>query len=135
MTRSIAVGYDGSAGADAAVRWAVSEAVATGAGVTVVHAVGMLERAGLAAAGVPSVREDSVRRLAAEGGLDPGRLAWREVDGDPCSALLRSATEADLLVVGTRGAGAHRGSLLGSTSLKLVEHASVPVVVVPLPAT
>ena len=134
MTRSIAVGYDGSVGAGAAVRWAVSEAVATGATLTVVHAVGILEHAGLAATGAPAVDEGTVRRLADESGLDPGRLVWREVDGDPCSALLRSATEADLLVVGTRGAGAHQGTLLGSTSLELAEHSPVPVVVVPLPA-
>ena len=43
--------------------------------------------------------------------------------GDPINA--------DLLVVGSRGAGAHTGLLLGSTSLELAEHALVPLVIVP----
>lgn len=130
MTRRLVVGYDGSPGADAAVRWAVDEAVATGATVVVVHAVGLLEHAGLATS---VAQEATVRRLATEGALDPGRLEWRAVDGDPCSSLLRSVADADLVVVGTRGAGAHRGTLLGSTSLALAERASTPVVIVPLP--
>jgi nucleotide-binding universal stress UspA family protein len=56
------------------------------------------------------------------------------MDGDPCSALLRMAQTPDgasLLVVGSRGAGAHAGTLLGSTSLELAEHARVPVAIVP----
>jgi len=36
-----------------------------------------------------------------------------------------------LLVVGSRGAGGHAGTLLGSTSLELVEHSSDPVTIVP----
>jgi nucleotide-binding universal stress UspA family protein len=48
--------------------------------------------------------------------------------------LLRCAEEplrASLLVVGSRGVGAHAGLLLGSTSLELAEHSSIPLVVVP----
>ena len=73
-------------------------------------------------------------RLACEAGLDESAVEWRQVDGDPCSALLRAA-EGDetvmLLVVGSRGAGAHAGTLLGSTSLELAEHAPVPVTIIP----
>jgi len=39
---------------------------------------------------------------------------------------------ADLLVVGSRGQGAHAGLLLGSTSLQLAERAHVPLVIVPM---
>lgn len=126
----VAVGYDGSAGAEAAVRWAAGAAAAVGADLTVVHAVGLLEHAGLAAS---AAREDAARRLAGEAGLGPERVSWQEVDGDPCSALLRTGRQVDLVVVGTRGAGAHPGTLLGSTSLELAEHAPVPVVIVPTP--
>lgn len=131
MTRSVAVGFDGSAGAEGAVRWAATEAAATGAELTVVHAVGLLEHAGMAAS---AAHEGTARRLAGECGLPPERITWQAVDGDPCSALLRAGREAGLVVVGTRGAGAHPGTLLGSTSLELAEHASVPVVIVPAPA-
>ena len=56
------------------------------------------------------------------------------MDGDPCGALLRMAEPPDstiLLVVGSRGSGAHAGTLLGSTSLELAEHSSIPVTIVP----
>jgi len=33
--------------------------------------------------------------------------------------------------VGSRGASAHPGTLLGSTSLELAEHAPVPLTIVP----
>jgi nucleotide-binding universal stress UspA family protein len=36
-----------------------------------------------------------------------------------------------LLVVGSRGLGAHAGMLLGSTSLELAEHSRVPLLNVP----
>jgi nucleotide-binding universal stress UspA family protein len=36
-----------------------------------------------------------------------------------------------MLVVGSRGQGKRVGLLLGSTSLEVVEHATIPVVVVP----
>jgi nucleotide-binding universal stress UspA family protein len=128
--RVVAVGFDGSADAACALRWAATLALATGADVRAVHAVGLLEHAGLAVA----AHEDSARRVAVESGLPSERFAWEARDGDPCSVLRRAAEgpgAADLLVVGTRGAGAHPGALLGSTSLELAEHAPVPVVIVP----
>jgi nucleotide-binding universal stress UspA family protein len=36
-----------------------------------------------------------------------------------------------MLVVGSRGEGKRDGFLLGSTSLEVAEHATIPVVVVP----
>lgn len=128
MSRLIVVGVDGSAAALAALRWAAAEARATGARVTAVHAVGLLEHAGMATTGA---QEDAARQVAVEAGLDPGQLAWRIADGEPCAVLLRESAGADLLVVGTRGAGAHSGTMLGSTSLALAERARLPLVVVP----
>jgi nucleotide-binding universal stress UspA family protein len=66
--------------------------------------------------------------------MDPDDVVWSPVDGDPCSALLRTIGQppvVDLVVVGSRGAGAHGGSVLGSTSLELTERSPVPVVIVP----
>jgi nucleotide-binding universal stress UspA family protein len=130
----IAVGYDGSRDADAALSWAASVAAALGAEVRVIHAVGILEHAGLS---VVSAHEERARLVASRAGLDPARFEWRVLDGDPDSVLCRVAEGedgADLLVVGTRGAGAHPDKLLGSTSLCLAERAPVPVVVVPVPS-
>lgn len=44
-------------------------------------------------------------------------------------ALLRHAAEAQLVVVGNRGRGLLAGALLGSTSLNLLHHSPIPVMV------
>ncbi len=129
---TIAVGYDGSPDARSAVAWAARVAVALGARLHVVHAVGLLEHAGMAGHG--DVDQDVAVKIAVEAGMDPGDVEWRVVDGDPCSALLRLGESPDpalMLVVGSRGSGAHGGTLIGSTSLELAEHARVPVTIVP----
>ncbi len=129
---TIAVGYDGSPDAGCGVAWAARVADALGARLHIVHAVGLLEHAGLA--GHVGVDGDAAVGIALEAGIDPGDVEWSVVDGDPCSALLRMAEgpeRAAMLVVGSRGSGAHAGTLIGSTSLELAEHARVPVTIVP----
>jgi nucleotide-binding universal stress UspA family protein len=54
-------------------------------------------------------------------------------EGAPARVLLDRADGADLLVVGTRGRGGFAGLLLGSVSQRCVEHSRCPVVVVPEP--
>lgn len=44
-------------------------------------------------------------------------------------ALLRHAEDAQLVVVGTRGRNALAGTLLGSTSLNMLHHSPVPVLI------
>lgn len=128
----IAVGFDGSPDAEAAVRWAMTLAKQIDAEVVVVHAVGLLEHA--AGGGVAKL-EEAVGRLTRECGLEPTQVHWHVGDGDPCSVLLRAGTgdpiAVDLLVVGSRGQGAHAGLLLGSTSNELAQHSAVPLVIVP----
>lgn len=132
LLKTVAVGFDGSPDAEAALRWSVALANRIGADVVVVHATGLLEHLDHpAAAGDLEAR---VRALASEEGLDPGRVRWYAGDGDPCSVLLRVAgppISADLLVVGSRGQGGRAGLTLGSTSHELAEHASIPLVIVP----
>lgn len=130
---SVAVGFDGSNDSRAALRWAASLAASSHASLKVVHAVGLLEHAGLSGQVAP--HEEVVREIAVDAGMDSSAVEWLVVDGDPCSALLRMSEKpysVDLVVVGSRGSGEHSGSLLGSTSLELVEHSSIPVVIVPL---
>jgi nucleotide-binding universal stress UspA family protein len=128
----VAVGFDGSSDSRAALEWAASLAAHTRALLKVVHAVGLLEHAGLSGHVAPHL--ESVREIVLDAGLDPSTVEWIVIDGDPCSALLRMSKDpysVDLIVVGTRGSGEHSGSILGSTSLELVEHSSIPVVIVP----
>lgn len=131
--QTIVVGFDGSTGSQAALRWAARQLVATGGRLRIVHAVGLLEQAGLPAGHMVARRETAMQLATAEG-VALADVECLTVDGDPCSALLRATTEpssADLVVVGTRGSDAHGGSLLGSTSLELAEHSTVPVTIVP----
>ena len=131
---SVAVGFDASDESKTALRWAASLAATTDASLKVVHAVGLLEHARLS--GNVDLYQDVVRAVAVDAGMEPSAVEWLVIDGDPCSVLLRMIEEpysVDLIVVGTRGSGKHSSTLLGSTSLELVEHSSVPVVVVPFP--
>ncbi|MDH6198278.1 nucleotide-binding universal stress UspA family protein [Mycobacterium frederiksbergense] len=52
----------------------------------------------------------------------------------PGKALLRHADDAQLMVVGSRGRNALAGVLLGSTSLNLLHHSPVPVMICRAPA-
>jgi nucleotide-binding universal stress UspA family protein len=130
--RNLAVGYDGSLDSTIAVRWALRAAREVDATVTIVHATGLLEH--LRARYSPDVLPPELLGLAKEYAFDESRLRWLVTNGDACSVLLRMAcapVNADALVVGSRGEGKRDGLLLGSTSLEVAEHATVPVVVVP----
>lgn len=130
---TVVVGYDGSVDSTTALRWASQLTRAIGGRLRIVHAVGLLEHAGLLADHV-TVHRETALGIAAGAGADPERIEWSVVDGDPCSALLRMTMppeSADLLVVGSRGSGAHEGLLLGSTSLELAERSVIPVTIVP----
>jgi nucleotide-binding universal stress UspA family protein len=147
MTR-IAVGFDGSAGAEAALRFAVSEARLRGAELRVVHA--WLPRPATAGAWRLGRRPAELERDAAESheaALAELRLhveltmieADAEdldvdvagVEGVPRRVLVEESRDADLLVVGARGSGRLPVALLGSVSAACARHASCPVVIVP----
>jgi nucleotide-binding universal stress UspA family protein len=128
----IVVGYDGSTDSEMAIRWTLSLASVTNAQVIVVHATGLLEH--LHVRFSPTEVPPDLVALAQECGFDADQLSWVVNDGDACSVLLRAEgppLSVDMLVVGSRGQGKRPGLLIGSTSLEVVEHATVPVVVVP----
>ena len=61
----------------------------------------------------------------------PPSVNVRAVNGLPAEALLEAAADADMLVVGSRGAGGFKRLLMGSVSLQVTHHARCPVVVIP----
>ncbi|MCU4182861.1 universal stress protein [Acidiferrimicrobium sp. IK] len=123
------VGVDGSAHADAALRWAATRAAATASRV----------RAVLARDGGDRHRPPPDARLdAVLAGLDPALRALVDpavVQGTPADALCHAAGDADLLVVGTRGLGPLRRRVLGSTSRAVLHGCRVPLVIVPSAVT
>jgi nucleotide-binding universal stress UspA family protein len=134
-------GTDGSAGSQAALRWALGEARLRKARLEVVHVwhyPWVVVAAGAAAAGVGReeyeaegrrVLEQSIAELAAEFG--DVEVHPRLGTGNAAEVLVRAAAEADLLVIGSRGRGGFTGLLLGSVSLQCAHHATCPVAIVP----
>lgn len=53
--------------------------------------------------------------------------------GHAGSVLVEQASDAELLVVGSRGLGGFRGPLLGSVSTFCTHHLSCPLLIVPMP--
>jgi nucleotide-binding universal stress UspA family protein len=53
-------------------------------------------------------------------------------NGMPAEEILTAAADADMVVVGSRGAGGFRQLLMGSVSSQVTHHAHCPVVVIPL---
>lgn len=137
----VVVGVDGSAGARAALRFAVEDAVRRHVPVEAVIAhrppetwldfdaigVGGYEEAEAAAAERAETFTAEVLREVPE---PHPVIHVTAVLGSAADALVRESTGADLLVVGSRGHGGFSTMLLGSTSMQCVLHASCPVTVV-----
>jgi nucleotide-binding universal stress UspA family protein len=135
-TSPIVVGFDGSDGSLAALRWALQEAQLRKSSVHVVHgwlstaatmdvtgvALGACEDAGR------SVLATASELAAAEAsGVD---VVATPVASAPAQALIEASKNAELLVVGSRGHGGFAGLLLGSVSNQVAHHAHCPVVIV-----
>ncbi len=139
MISRILVGVDGSDDGRRALTWAADLAGRLNAEVVAVHALGLLDRLTPGADLVPSEshRAEIMRIFEQEwcALLDDTTVPNRRLleDGPPAMALLRvvEAEDVDLLVVGSRGVGGFAELLLGSTSMQLVQHANVPVTVLP----
>jgi len=138
----VVVGVDGSPESGAALRWAIAEAAARRAVLTVVHAW-QAPYLGGAPYGVPidpTPYEESARALleASIAEVDVSGLAAPPervlVCGGATPAILESAELATLVVVGDRGSGGFAGMLLGSVGHSVARHAACPVVLVPAPA-
>ena len=144
----VVVGVDGSAASERALAWAVEEAALRGSTLAVVHSYevpvvhpmwGMplpdeplRDRLRQAAEKLAADMLSKVlaSRPAAAGHVRTTSLA---VEGPPAGALIEDAVgrSADLLVVGSHGAGALSRLMLGSVSNKVLHHAPCPVVVIP----
>lgn len=138
----ITVGVDGSATGREALRFALDEAAVRGAQLRVVHVWSIPPLTATGVAMIPTygmleteLSQDAATSLDADVELVGGNRAGVEIErrvirGDAAGTLVELATDADLLVVGSRGRGALAGAILGSVSTACLHHASRPVAVV-----
>jgi len=140
----IIVGVDGSPQADAAVRWAASRAQHTGARLRLLHAYVVPVPAPampLATANAYDVDPQGYTVEAGEAVLAAASTVAHNhasgIDvitdlraGGAAPVLIDASTEADLIVLGSRGLGGFAGLLLGSVSTQVSGHAHCPTIVV-----
>jgi nucleotide-binding universal stress UspA family protein len=138
----IIVGIDGSGHSHRALEWAVREAAIRHAPLTVLtvnQAVTGYWGGPVAYPGDPDrathardkAQEETDGVLEQAGESRPPSVTVRSVTGLPAEELLHASADADLLVVGSRGAGGFKRLLMGSVSTQVTHHASCPVVVIP----
>jgi nucleotide-binding universal stress UspA family protein len=140
--RRVLVATDFSAPAARTAEAAAALGLLDGAELLLVHALepprlvglgdaGLAERAG--AVLEESVREEAMRNLAAAAAALPRAAESRLVLGPPAESLAALARDwrAELLVLGTRGAGMLRQALIGSVAAEILARPPCDVLAVP----
>ena len=122
---NIVVGVDGSDGAAEALRWAIGEAALHGWTVTALANVSPPDDKDLDGAAA----ELHTHVVAAIGAEAAANVQERVRGGSAAFALVDTAHDADLLVVGARGLGGFKRLLLGSVSTQCLHYSTVPVAV------
>ena len=138
----IIVGVDGSGHSQRALEWAMKEATLRHAPLTVltVHEAirgyyggvssfpddpELTEKARVAA----QAEADQV--LAGLGDSRPESVTVQAVNSFPVEELVNASKDADLIVLGSRGAGGFARLMLGSVSSQVAQHAHCPVTIIP----
>lgn len=138
----IVVGVDGSGHSERALVWAMKEAAVRGVPLTVmtVHQMvkgysGMLfeypHDPGLAEKARQMVQADVDKARGQLGASQPVTVNVRAISGSVVEELVKAGADADMLVVGSRGAGGFSRLVLGSVSSLVIQHATCPVVIIP----
>jgi nucleotide-binding universal stress UspA family protein len=137
----IVVGIDGSGGSRQALEWAVKHAALEHLPLTVltVHEVAASAWTGSpiiypedrpAEEKAQQAAQEAVEKAISHLGARPDSVTVRSVSGQAARSLIEASHDADLVVVGSRGAGGFARLLTGSVSSQVVSHAACPVVVV-----
>ena len=74
---------------------------------------------------------ESDKVLAGLDGPHPESVTVKAVHGFPVEELINAGRDADMLVLGSRGAGGFTRLMLGSTAGQVVQHSHCPVLIVP----
>ena len=141
----IIVGVDGSDESGQALGWAMREALVRHAPLTVLTVreppvrpateiywgVRTFPDGGLSQEQMKQSVKDFVDKVASEVGQKVPEATVQVVTGHAAHELVNASSDADLLVLGSRGAGGFARLLVGSVSTQVANHAKCPVVVVP----
>ncbi len=120
-----------------AVQWAwsvpgVEEVVAAHAWFIPALAIGRMSSYAIDSEEMDTAARGVVDRVLRAAGKPPEgvRVVVESIRGTPGFALIEASSEADLVVVGSRGRGGFVGLILGSTSAEVVSHSHCPVAVI-----
>jgi nucleotide-binding universal stress UspA family protein len=141
----IVVGVDGSPNSERALEWAMNEAGALHAPLTVVAVHEVMKgywtgRPTPIEGDMPHLEE--LRRAVEEmtskvasrvSAPAPASVNVRVMNGFAARELIGASQDADLLVVSSRGGGGFAKLVMGSVSSQVIQHSACPVVVVPHP--
>lgn len=139
----IIVGVDGSPNSERALDWAMKQAAAVHAPLTViaVHEVPKSYWGGIPVIGpadepllekLRQAAEEMTQRAASRlGDAGPATVTVHAVNGFVVKELVDASQDADLVVVGTRSGSSFARVLVGSVSNEVVQHSACPVVIVP----
>ncbi|MGN5377780.1 hypothetical protein BIV25_33290 [Streptomyces sp. MUSC 14] len=137
-TAPVIAAVDGSDDSLRALDWAVDAARRRAAPLRVVHVrqYAAWGQADVLVAGPPDAEGDpvldDVRARLADGAGEPA-VEYVALEGVPGAVLPELGTDAQLLVLGSRGRGGFASLLLGSNGLAAARDSECPVVVVPRP--
>jgi nucleotide-binding universal stress UspA family protein len=139
----IIVGIDGSTHSERALEWAVHEAAIRQVPlrvITVFHRVVSHWGAGAitdpqehanAMQAREAAQDAADKALAHAGDAHPKSVTVDALGGIPAEELVNASRDADMIVVGSRGAGGFARLLLGSVGSQVVHHAHCPIVIIP----
>ncbi|MGY2084407.1 universal stress protein [Blastococcus sp. SYSU DS0539] len=134
----VVVGIDGRPSSEEALGHAFRCAQERRTCLTAVHAWAADLPADLEASAAPVAAGEACAHRRAQAAVDRWRALYPAVPvvvevvrQDPAGALVDGSAGAALVVVGTRGRGPVRGTLLGSVSRDVLERVTAPVAVVP----
>jgi nucleotide-binding universal stress UspA family protein len=138
----IVVGVDGSGHSARALEWAAREAALREVPLLVItvhqpvvgywgSAIDQPQDHALSTRVGTTVREQTEKVIDKLGARVPPQVNVDVVSGSAAEELITAAKEAELLVVGCRGAGGFARLVMGSVSAQVAAHARCPVVVVP----
>ena len=139
----IIVGVDGSTHSERALEWAVQEAAIRQVPLKVITvfrravshwgagAISDPQEDTVAAQAREAAQDATDKALALAGDARPKSVTVEAFGGIPAEELVNASRDADMIVVGSRGAGGFARLLLGSVGSQVVHHAHCPIVIIP----